>query len=187
MARRPKWTTSERREDVRVLLHRLQDGTLPPASLTEDATYHAIHELGRAQVAEAIPIIEGYVTHADAQYRYVALEALTNHFRLQRHWPTAVDALRHDSDDHVRMGAAAALGYLMADTRDPATLRELAITLSNPYEDDYVRCAAWAAMRAVQHYDAREQCDLALHSPHLEQDVDWESVRALLPVDTETH
>jgi len=177
---------SESREDVRLLLQRLRDGTLPPASLTEDATYHAIHALGRAEVAEAIPLSERYVTHADAQYRYVALEVLTNHFRLRRHWPTAVAALRQDPDDHVRLGAAAALGHLMADTNDPVTLREPAITLSHPHEDDHVRRAAWAAMRAVEHYDAREQRDLALHSTHLERDVDWGWVRASLPSDAAT-
>lgn len=186
MARKTKRTMSVQRDDVHALMRQLQDGTLPPATLTGDATYHAIHELGRSQVVEAIPTIEGYITHPDAQYRYVAMEVLTNHFRLQRHWPTSVAALRHDPDDHVRMGAAAALGHLMADTHDLATLRELAITLSNPHEDDYVRRAAWAAMRAVEHYDEREQLDLALHDPHLERDVDWESVHALLASDAET-
>lgn len=105
---------------------------------------------------------------------------LTNHFHLQRHWSTAVAALRHDPDDHVRMGAAAALGHLMADTHDAATLQELAMTLSNPDEDHYVRGAAWAAMRAVKHYDAREQLHLARHSRSVERDVDWEWVRAVL-------
>jgi len=171
---------SEKQEDLRVLLQQLQDGTLPPASLMQDATYHAIHELGRAQVEEAIPIIEQYLTHEDGQYRYVALEVLTKHFRLQRHWPSAVYALRHDPNEHVRLGATGALACLMADTKDTATLRELAITLSDPQEDDYVRSAAWAAMRAVLHYDAREQRDLAMHSLNLEQNVDWSFVHKCL-------
>lgn len=180
MAPRSKATPRERRDDVQALLRQLQEGALPPATLAEDATYHAIHEVGRAQLTDAIPTIEGYLTHADAQYRYVALEVLTNHFHVRRHWATAVAALRHDPDNHVRMGAAGALGHLMADTHDPATLRELATTLSNPHEDACVRGAAWAAMRVVEHYDAREQLHLARHSRSFERDVDWEWVRAVL-------
>lgn len=178
---------SEKQEDLRTLLQRLRDGTLPPASLTQDATYHAIHELGRAQVEEAIPIIEQYLTHEDGEYRYVALEVLTIHFHLQRHWPSAVDALRHDPNERVRMGAAADLASLMADTQDPATLRELATTLSDPGEDYGVRSAAWAAMQAVLHFDMREQLDLAMHDLNLERDVDWEFVRRYLPSDAEAN
>lgn len=176
---------SGKQEDLRALLQQLRDGTLPPASLMQDATYHAIHELGRAQVEDAIPIIEQYLTHEDGEYRYVALEVLTNHFHLRRHWSSAVYALRHDSNEHVRLGAAAALAYLMADTKDPATLRELAITLSDPNEDYHVRSATWAAIRAVLHYDAREQLDLAIHSLNLERDVNWEIVRKYLLSDAE--
>ncbi len=133
---------SEKQEDLRALLQQLRDGVLPPANLMQDATYHAIHELGRARIEDAIPTIEQYLTHEDGEYRYIALEVLTNHFHLRQHWSTAVYALRHDSNEHVRMGAAAALAYLMADTKDPATFRELAITLSNADEDYHVCCVA---------------------------------------------
>lgn len=97
---------SAQRDDVHALMRQLQEGTLPPATLTGDATYHAIHELGRSQVTEAIPTIEGYITHPDAQYRYVAMEVLTNHFHLQRHWPTAVAALRRDPDGLCAYGSS---------------------------------------------------------------------------------
>lgn len=189
---------SSRDDDLRALLQRVRAGTLAEddlyqaihklgrVGLTEDHIYHAIHELGRAELKEAIPAIERFLTHDDPQYRYIALEVLTLHFHLPEHWTSAVHALRHDPDDHVRIGAASALCTLRRNTHDAATLHELARVVADENEDEFVRQTAWSAMLGVIKWDWQEQRRLARGAIDLAREVDWNFVYRYAPTDEDT-
>ncbi len=167
-------------DDLLGQLQQLREGTLP-----RNKTYHVLHELGRAQVTEAIPDIERFLQHDDPQLRFVALEVLAGHFYLQRHWATAVQALHDDPDDHVRCGAASALLRLKMNTKDAATLRVLAQIVDDAGADESVRDAAWSAMRGVIRFEVQEQRRLARHGVDFSNDIDWELVHHYAGASTE--
>lgn len=167
---------AQEQEDLRALLQQLRNETLP-----SDDIYHVIHELGRAKVMEAVPDIARFLTDKNPEYRYVALEVLSNHFRLQEYWTIATDALHHDPSEHVRIGAAAALVALKMSTKDVATLRELAQVVVDEAEDELVRQAAWSAILGVINWNWEEQRRLARRSIDLRNEVDWGLVRQYVP------
>lgn len=161
----------------------LRRGIIPPGAL-----YSTLHDLGRERVVEAIPDIEQFLTDEDAQLRYVALEVLTLHFKLQHHWETACQFLEQDPDSDCRRMGASSLGILLRNTQDITTLRVLALIVRNTDENPFVRQAAYLAMREVIKFDPREQFSLFHGESNIDHDtnVDWAFVDSYLPHDGAT-
>jgi hypothetical protein len=160
------------------LLHQMRN--LQQGKMSSHEMYHTIHEFGREDFLEARPVVESFLTHEDAQLRYIALEVLTNHWRLAEHWQTARDFLEHDPDEDCRRRGASSLALLKMNTKDRSTLAILARVVSNGREDKIVRIAAYAAMKGVIHFDPREQFKMASRGLNLSQDVDWGMVESYL-------
>lgn len=154
----------------------LRHDVIPPGAL-----YSTIHDLGREQVMEAVPDIERFLTSDDPQLRYVALEVLTLHFKLQQHWETARRFLEQDEDSDCRRMGASALGILRKNTRDTDTLRILAPVVRNAAENLFVRQTAYRAMRSVIQYNPREPLGKPSAEFNFPQDVDWALVDSYLP------
>ena len=162
-------------EELLHQMHNLQQGKMSSREM-----YHTIHEFGRGDFLEARPVVERFLTHDDAQLRYIALEVLTNHWRLAEHWQTAKDFLEHDPDEDCRRRGASSLALLKMNTNDRSTLAVLAQVVRNEQEDKVVRIAAYAAMKGVIHFDPREQLKMASRGLNLSQDVDWGMVESYL-------
>jgi uncharacterized membrane-anchored protein len=116
----------------------------------------------------------------DPQLRTIALEVLTNHWRLADYWDIARAFLEQDPDKECRMQGASALEVLKRNTQDRRTLSILAHVVYNPHEASLVRETAYAAMRGIIHYDPSEQFHLASKRLNLSQDVDWVMVESYL-------
>jgi len=125
-------------------------------------------------------VVERFLTHEDDQLRYIALEVLTNHWRLAEHWQTARDFLEHDPDEDCRRMGASSLEALKMNTKDRPTLAVLARVVCNEQEDKMVRESAYSAMKGVIHFDPREQLKMACKGLNLSQDVDWDIVKSYL-------
>jgi hypothetical protein len=157
-------------------LARLRTGEAPAHE-----RYALIHGLGRAGYSDAIPTIEGFLDNQDPQLRYIALEVLTHHFYLDRHWETARRFLERDPDLDCRCMGAAAIGALRRDSRDRRSLVLLAQIVADDSAPRLLRESAYRAMRSVIAYDPREQFKLAARGLDLERDLDWQLVRSYLP------
>ncbi len=160
------------RDELQRQLQKLEAGTL-----TESEAYSTLHELGRAHLVEARPVVERYLHNDDPELRKIALEVLTRHWRLQDHWQTARQFLEHDPDIECRMMGAAALDVLKRNTRDRATLEVLARVVRDERERPLVREAAYAAMQAVLHYEPKQQLTMASRGVDLNA-IDWTVVNA---------
>jgi len=79
------------------LAHQMQN--LRQGKMSSREMYHTIHEFGRENFLEARPVVESFLTNEDAQLRSIALEVLTNRWRLAEHWKTARYFLEHDPDE----------------------------------------------------------------------------------------
>jgi len=154
---------------------------LRQGKISSSEMYQTIHEIGRENVREARPLVEHFLTNEDAQLRSIALEVLTNHWRLSAYWQTAKDFLEHDPDEDCRMRGASALQALKMNTQHRPTLAVLARVVRNEREETIVREAAYAAMKGVLHYDPREQFKLASRGTNLSQEVDWKMVDSYHP------
>jgi HEAT repeat protein len=143
--------------------------------LSSDDTYTALFELGSAQVLDAIPVIERFLTHANPDFRRLALQSLVFDYHLQRHWETARQMLHRDPDVDVRMMAAAALGRLRRSTQDRVTLRILANLVRDEDEDTFVRQDAYDAMLSVLQPDSWPRFGM-LRTIDLDTNVDWDMV-----------
>jgi len=160
------------------LSHQMQ--ILQQGKMSSREMYRTIHKFGRENFLEARPVVESFLMNEDAQLRSIALEVLTNHWRLAEHWKTARYFLERDPDEDCRMRGAAALAALKMNTKDRRTLALLARVAHNEQEQSIVREAAYAAMKGVIHYDPREQFKIASKGINLSQDVDWGTVESYL-------
>lgn len=163
------------REELFRRLEAIRKGTLSKREI-----YRAIQAFGEMNFQEARPEVERLLHHEEPELRHVALKVLTRYWRLPEHWKTAREVLEHDPDAECRIRAATDLGSLKMNTQDKATLAVLAQVVQNQQEDFIVRASAYAAMKAVLHYDPREQFHLAAHSLDFEHEVDWELVNSYL-------
>lgn len=157
-------------------MHDLQQGKIPHKEI-----YHTIREFGRENFCEARPVVERFLTHEDEQLRYIALEVLTNHWRLAEHWQTARDFLEHDPDDDCRRMGASSLEALKMNTKDRLTLEVLARVVCNEQEDGMVRVSAYEAMHSVIHFDPRKQFKMTCKGTSLLREIDWNMVKSYLP------
>jgi len=129
---------------------------------------------------EARPEVESFLKSEDPELRFVALKVLTLYWHLEEHWETAKQFLEHDPDTECRMKGASALADLKRSTQDRPTLTILAHVVRNRQERPLVRQAAYAAMKAIFHYDPREELHLAAKKIDLEREVDWKMVDSYL-------
>ncbi len=166
---------SRRREELFSLLKALRR-----SNLSDREIYHAIQTFGETNFQEARPEVEHFLTSENPELRFVALKVLTRYWHLNEHWQTARYFLEHDPDEDVRFRAASALAGLRQNTQDRATLTILAQVVLNEQEADVVRIAAYAAMKAIMHYDPREQFDILKGTFDVQRKVDWEWVRSFL-------
>ena len=160
------------------LFHRLE--AIRRGTLSKRELYRSIQAFGETDFQVARPEVERFLQSEEPELRFVALKVLTRYWRLPEHWKTARDVLEHDPDEECRFRAASDLGSLKMNTKDRETLSVLAHVARNEQEKPVVREAAYAAMKAVLHYDPQEQLQLAAHSLNLEKDVDWEMVDSYL-------
>jgi hypothetical protein len=144
--------------------------------------YHLIHKWGKENFLEAQPVVESFLASEDAQLRSIALEVLTNHWRLADYWEMAKRFLERDPDEDCRMRGASALSVLKMNTNDRSTLALLAQVVRNEQEQKIVRETAYAAMKGVICYDPREQLKIASRGIDLSKDVDWNMVNSYLQV-----
>lgn len=156
-------------------LEAIRRGTLPKREI-----YRTIQVFGEMDFQEARPEVERFLQSEEPELRFVALKVLTRYWRLPQHWQTARDVLEHDPDEECRFRAASDLGSLKMNTKDKETLSVLAQVVRNEREKPVVREAAYTAMKAILHYDPREQLHLAAHNLDLEKDVDWKLVDSYL-------
>lgn len=122
--------------------------------------YHAIQTFGEMNFQEARPEVEQFLTSEDPELRFVALKVLTRYWHLDEHWETARKILLHDPDEDCRFRAADAIADLRRNSQDRQTLKLLAHVVHNEQEKAVVRAAAYAAMKAVLHFDPHEQFTL---------------------------
>jgi HEAT repeat protein len=163
------------REELVSLLKALRRGALSPRE-----TYRAIQAFGEMNFQEARPEVEGFLKSEDPELRFVSLKVLTLYWHLEEYWETAREILEHDPDEDCRFRAAAALADLKQDTQDRQTLQVLARVVRNEQEELVVREAAYAAMKAVLHFDPHEQFHTATRSFDLDKEADWEMVDSYL-------
>jgi len=166
---------NRRREELFSLLKALRRGTLSDREI-----YHAIQTFGETNFQEARSEVEHFLTNKNPELRFVALKVLTRYWHLNEHWQTARYFLEHDPDEDVRFRAASALAGLRQNSQDRVTLAILAQVVLNEQEAEVVRLAAYAAMKAVMHYDPREQFETLKGAFDVQQKVDWEWVRSFL-------
>lgn len=157
---------------IRVALHN--------NTLSARETYHAIQLFGEMNFQEARPEVEQYLTSDNPELRFVALKVLTRYWHLQEHWETARKVLLCDADEDCRFRAADALADLKCNTQDQQTLKVLARVVRNEQEKAVVRISAFAGMKAVLHFDPREQFDIVKGGLDVEKKVDWKVVDAYL-------
>lgn len=148
--------------------------------INKSKLYSTIHLFGQADLIEARPDVERFLTNERPDLRSIALHVLTLHFKLQEHWQTAVDFLLYDPDISCRSKGASALEWLKRNTRDSRTLSILASVATNKNEEIGVRGDAYTAMRGIFSYDNEEQLHIIDHNFNLERDADWEFVRTCL-------
>lgn len=160
-------------EELNSLLKALRRGALSPRE-----TYRAIQAFGEMNFLEARPEVEGFLKSEDPELRFVSLKVLTLYWHLAEHWETARRVLEDDPDEDCRFRAAGALADLKRNTRDRQTLQVLARVVRNEQEKRVVREEAYAAMKAVLHFDPREQFQTATLSFDLEKEADWEMVES---------
>src|SRR5947209_7689400 len=116
----------------------LQAGTLPP-----EEVYHVVHEFGRHNFREALPVVETLVDSSDPQLRAVALEVIVRHWEMPGYWDIVRQRLTEDPDIECRFRAARLVGDVKRDTDDQEALHLLAQVVSNTSEDHLVRAAAY--------------------------------------------
>lgn len=163
------------REELLCLLETLRFG-----KLSNHDIYDAIQAFGEMNFREAHPVVEHFLKSEDSELRSVALKVLTLYWHLNEYWEMACQTLLRDPDGDCRLGAAHALAYLKRDTEDRATLTVLARVVRNKQEEPIVRQAAYAAMRAVLHYNPREQWPMAIKELDFTKDIDWQFVDSYL-------
>jgi hypothetical protein len=171
-----KGETSMTKDELLQQMLDLQQGKIPRNDI-----YHTIHEFGRENFREARPVVESFLTHENEQFRYIALEVLTNHWRLAEHWQTARDFLEHDSDDDCRRMGASSLEALKMNTKDRPTLEVLARVVCNEQEGKMVRVSAYTAMHGVIHFNPREHFKMTCKWLNLFEEIDWDMVKSYLP------
>lgn len=152
----------------------LQQNQLQDAEL-----YRTLQKFGQHRFLKARPEVEALLKSDSPYWRMVALEILTRYWQLQEYWQIACSLLEHDPDEDVRASAADALGVLKRDTKDQVTLALLAQAVLNSREENMVRREAYAAMKAIIHYDPREQFEL-FRTFDVQRDADWQWVRSFL-------
>jgi HEAT repeat protein len=158
-------------EELKNLLIALRRGALSPRE-----TYRAIQAFGEMNFQEARPEVERFLGSEDPELRFVSLKVLTRYWHLEEHWETARKVLEHDPDEDCRFRAADALADLKQDTQDRQTLQVLARVVRNEQEKRVVRESAYAAMKAVLHFDPREQFHTATQGFDLDKEADWDMV-----------
>lgn len=157
------------------LLHALRANTLP-----DDEIYQTIQAFGELNFQEARPEVERFLKSDEPRLRHVALKVLTRYWHLEEHWQTAREVLEHDISSECRFRAANNLADLRRNTQDRTTLEVLAKVVCNEEENQVVREVAYAAMKAILHYDPREQFRIASEDIDLEKEVDWDMVHSYL-------
>jgi len=163
------------REELVSLLKALRHGALSPRE-----TYRAIQAFGEMNFQEARPEVEGFLKSEDPELRFVSLKVLTRYWHLDEYWETAREILEHDPDGDCRFRAAHALADLKRNTQDRQTLQVLARVVRNKQEEPVVRESAYAAMKAILHFDPREQFHTATLRFDLDKEADWEMVDSYL-------
>lgn len=139
------------RDELERTFRALQAGTLPP-----EETYHVVHEFGRHNFREALPVVEPLIQSSDPQLRAVSLEVIAGHWGMPGYWDIICWRLTQDPDIDCRFRAAILIGALKRDTGDQEALHLLAQVVSNTSEDDLVRASAYGAMLKILHYPPRD-------------------------------
>ena len=158
-------------EELRQLHEALKQGKLQGREV-----YRAVQIFGENLYLPARPEVESLLHSEDFELRFVALKVLTRYWHLKEHWETARQVLLSDPEVECRVRAAHDLGSLMRNTQDPRTLHVLAQVVQNEQENLTVREAAYAAMKEVLQYDAREQLHMATRRFDFNREVDWNLV-----------
>ena len=158
----------------RYSLEDLHQGRVPEREL-----YSVIVGMGKANMREAEPDIEPFLTSPDANLRYAAFFTLALWWQLPQHRQTAIDFLLHDPFLTNRSSGATVLGSYYCNTQDAAILAILAAVVLNSDESYIVRKAAYAAMHGIVDYHPRDSWRIIM-TPEAEFDslVDWDFVRS---------
>lgn len=141
-----------------VVLQRLRSGSIPETNL-----YGAIHDLGEATHsetgyrgcetlrAEAEPDIVALLKHPDEEIRGIAVSVLTFHWNApgRKNRDELIVLLLHDPDNLVKSTAAAGLGFVLRDSRDPVVSAALVETIQDTDEDPSLRETAYDALGEV--------------------------------------
>lgn len=169
------------RQMKQVIQQKLENALLllQQGQLQDRERYEALQKFGQHRFLKARPEVEALLQSDNPYWRMNALKTLTHYWQLPEHWQTACTFLKDDADEDVRASAAEALGALKRGTKDRATLAILAHVVLNAQEARGVRQAAYAAMKAIVHYDPREQFEL-FRVFDIRRDADWQWVRSFL-------
>lgn len=141
---------------ARVMLQRLREDTIP-----DNRLYGAIHDLGEAAHsttgfrgcdnlrAEAEPIVAGFLTHNNAQLRYIAVSVLSAHWDLRRYAGAFQQMSLNDPEDDVRQIALSSVGWLLRSTKDRDATRFLLSIFRDLGQDASMRQTAYEGLVEV--------------------------------------
>lgn len=123
-----------------------QLGALRAGRVPQEALYGLIHDFGQAGFTAAEPDVRRYLRHDDPDLRYIALNALTFHWDMQKYRTDCERLLFEDPDPKVRAMAAAGLGYILRESRDARATSILLEKLRQQGEEFTARLSAYDAL-----------------------------------------
>jgi HEAT repeat protein len=136
--------TMSEEEVLRDKLTALRRGELPPQGL-----FGFVLDLGYSNLREAEQDVVKLLRHPSDQIRSVAVRVLAFHWDMKHHKEDLIRILVEDLEDSVRGWAAAGLGSLFSESRDPSVTRALIEKLRDQNESDLVRETAYDALLGV--------------------------------------
>ncbi len=122
----------------------LREGRVP-----HDELYFVLHEFGNADFRETEADVGRFLTHDDADLRYIAVNVLTLHWDMSKYRNELERILVNDKDPDVRRIAAVGLGHVLQGSRDSQATRLLIEKLRQVSEDVEVRQAAFDALLVI--------------------------------------
>ena len=115
----------------------------------EGNVYGLLHRFGNAGFVEAQPTVELFLSSADPQLRYIALNVLVLHWNMPTYQHECLRMLDSDPDEDVRRLAARCVGTLFSDTRSADALSALLKVIVNDGIDADIRAAAYTSLLEV--------------------------------------
>ncbi|MEO6891987.1 MAG: hypothetical protein ABI456_20425 [Ktedonobacteraceae bacterium] len=167
--------SNQKKSEAKRYLELLRQGNLAKIEIPS-----ALMTFGKADYLEARADVEGLLTDPDPEIRETALKVLTIYWYLDVYWEKACAFLEHDPDANCRAEGAFVLGVLKRDLGDRETLFILATVVKNEKEVEYVREAAYKAMRSIVHFDIMEEKKWMREGFKFEKDVNRSFIEACL-------